>query len=68
MFLNFKADEHTVPAVSLDTKIDNHVVSLRSNEAIYNIMMGVCKLFRNTLKKPGFAEIHTPKISSGLLF
>ena len=37
-----------------------------TNQAIYRVEHGVCKLFRDTLDSKGFIEIHTPKIK--LLF
>lgn len=42
------------------------VLDLRTqtSHAIFSIQDGVCELFRNTLKKRGFMEIHTPKIIS----
>uniref|UniRef100_A0A914SIC7 Aspartate--tRNA ligase, cytoplasmic n=1 Tax=Parascaris equorum TaxID=6256 RepID=A0A914SIC7_PAREQ len=52
--------------VNLDTRLDNRVLDLRTptSQAIFRIQDGVCELFRNTLKKRGFTEIHTPKIIS----
>ena len=37
---------------------------LRYNWAIFRLEAGVCALFRDTLTKAGFVEIHTPKIIS----
>ncbi|KHN87168.1 Aspartate--tRNA ligase, cytoplasmic [Toxocara canis] len=52
--------------VNLDTRLDNRVLDLRTptSQAIFRIQDGVCELFRNTLKKRGFIEIHSPKIIS----
>jgi aspartyl-tRNA synthetase len=36
-----------------------------TNQAIYRVEHGVCKLFRDTLDSKGFIEIHTPKIING---
>ena len=49
-----------------DTRLDNRVLDLRTttNQAIFRLEAGVCKLFRDTLDKRGFVEIHTPKIIS----
>ena len=33
-----------------------------TNQAIFRIESGVCRLFRDTLSQQGFTEIHTPKI------
>ncbi len=54
--------------MSLDTKLNNRVIDLRTptNQAIYRMVAGICKLFRDTLDAQGFVEIHTPKIISGL--
>ena len=50
-----------------DTRLDNRVLDLRTptNQAIYRVQAGICRLFRETLYKKGFNEIHTPKIISG---
>ena len=52
-----------------DTKLDNRIIDLRTltNQAIYRVEHGVCKLFRETLDAKGFIEIHTPKIINGSL-
>ena len=49
-----------------DTRLDNRVLDLRTptNQAIFRLEAGVCALFRDTLTKGGFVEIHTPKIIS----
>lgn len=33
-----------------------------TNQAIFKIQAGVCKLFREFLDERGFMEIHTPKL------
>ena len=50
-----------------DTKLDNRVIDLRTltNQAIFRVEAGVCKLFRDILDEKGFIEIHTPKIING---
>lgn len=50
--------------VNQDTRLDNRVLDLRTpaNQAIFRLEAGVCRLFRETLTKAGFVEIHTPKI------
>lgn len=50
-----------------DTKLDNRIIDLRTltNQAIYRVEHGVCKLFRDVLDSKGFIEIHTPKIING---
>jgi aspartyl-tRNA synthetase len=51
-----------------DTKLDNRIIDLRTltNQAIYRIEAGVCRLFREILDEKGFVEIHTPKIINGI--
>ena len=53
--------------MNVDTRLDNRILDLRTvtNQAIYRVEAGVCKLFRDTLTNFGFVEIHTPKIISG---
>ncbi|XP_019881113.1 aspartate--tRNA ligase, cytoplasmic [Aethina tumida] len=50
--------------VNQDTRLDNRILDLRTptNQAIFRLEAGVCRLFRDTLTKRGFVEIHTPKI------
>ncbi|VDN84314.1 unnamed protein product [Brugia pahangi] len=59
-------EDSSLSVVNLDTRLDNRVLDLRTqtSHAIFSIQGGVCELFRNTLKKRGFMEIHTPKIIS----
>ena len=59
-------DEGTFARVNQDTRLDNRVLDLRTptNLAIFRLEAGVCQLFRDTLAKKGFVEIHTPKIIS----
>eukprot|EP00092_Neocalanus_flemingeri_P024203 GFUD01026250.1.p1 GENE.GFUD01026250.1~~GFUD01026250.1.p1 ORF type:complete len:741 (-),score=338.37 GFUD01026250.1:91-2313(-) len=59
-------DEGTFARVNQDTRLDNRVLDLRTptNQAIFRLEAGVCQLFRDTLAKKGFVEIHTPKIIS----
>ncbi|GAB6032101.1 Aspartate--tRNA ligase, cytoplasmic [Chamberlinius hualienensis] len=52
--------------VNQDTRLDNRVLDLRTpaNQAIFRLEGGVCQLFRDSLSKKNFVEIHTPKIIS----
>ncbi|CAG9763162.1 unnamed protein product [Ceutorhynchus assimilis] len=52
--------------VNQDTRLDNRFLDLRTatNQAIFRLEAGVCKLFRDSLTNKGFVEIHTPKIIS----
>ena len=62
-------NDDDLASVSQDTRLDNRVIDLRTitNQAIYKVEAGVCRLFRETLTNQGFNEIHTPKIINGLL-
>jgi len=59
-------EEGNFARVNQDTRLDNRVLDLRTptNQAIFRLEAGVCSLFRETLAKKGFVEIHTPKIIS----
>jgi len=59
-------EEGNFARVNQDTRLDNRVLDLRTptNQAIFRLEAGVCKLFRDTLTQAGFVEIHTPKIIS----
>ncbi|KAL3275817.1 hypothetical protein HHI36_020561 [Cryptolaemus montrouzieri] len=50
--------------VKQDTRLDNRILDLRTatNQAIFKLEAGVCRLFREGLTRKGFTEIHTPKI------
>lgn len=50
--------------VNLDTRLNHRVIDLRTitNQAIFKIQAGVCKLFRDFLEDRGFMEIHSPKL------
>lgn len=52
--------------VNQDTRLDNRVLDLRTpaNQAIFRIEAAVGHLFRESLIKRDFVEIHTPKIIS----
>jgi len=62
--VNAETSEFAV--VNQDTRLDNRIIDLRTatNQAIFRVEAGVCKLFRDTLSAKGFVEIHTPKIIS----
>ncbi|KAJ3046063.1 aspartate--tRNA ligase dps1 [Rhizophlyctis rosea] len=50
--------------VNLDTRLNNRVIDLRTitNQAIFRMQSGVCRLFREYLEGKDFTEIHTPKL------
>ncbi|KAL5009723.1 hypothetical protein ScPMuIL_012028 [Solemya velum] len=59
-------DSEELATVNQDTRLDNRVIDLRTttNQAVYRIEAGICRLFREYLTKQNFVEIHTPKIIS----
>lgn len=59
-----QSTDKPLPSVALDTRLDNRVLELRTttNQAIFRITHGVCKLFREYLDNEDFIEIHTPKL------
>jgi len=61
-----RPDTDELASVHQDTRLDNRIIDLRTctNQALFRIQGGVCKLFREHLDGLGFYEIHTPKIIS----
>lgn len=59
-----QSTDRPMPTIGVDTRLDNRVLDLRTttNQAIFRIQHGVCKLFREYLDDSGFVEIHTPKL------
>jgi len=59
-------DAEDLAHVNQDTKLDNRIIDLRTttNQALYRIQAGICRLFREHLDSIGFTEVHTPKIIS----
>ncbi|PWZ02475.1 aspartyl-tRNA synthetase [Testicularia cyperi] len=56
--------DRPLPPIALDTRLDNRVLELRTttNQAIFRLTHGVCKLFREYLDGLDFVEIHSPKL------
>ncbi|CAH1773101.1 unnamed protein product, partial [Owenia fusiformis] len=61
-----ESEQDGLATVNQDTRLDNRVIDLRTitNQAIFRVEAGICRLFRDTLTAKGFTEIHTPKIIS----
>ncbi|KAG0325726.1 aspartate--tRNA ligase dps1 [Dissophora globulifera] len=61
---DFEREDAQFSKVNLHTRLENRVFDLRTitNQAIFRIQAGVCKLFRDFMESKGFLEIHTPKI------
>lgn len=62
-----KETETKSSMVYQDTRLNNRVIDLRvpTNQAIFKIQAGVCKLFREFMDERGFLEIHSPKMIGG---
>ncbi|CAD5110847.1 DgyrCDS208 [Dimorphilus gyrociliatus] len=60
------SEKDGLSTVNQDTRLDNRILDLRTptNQAIFRVEAGVCKLFRDILTEKGFVEIHAPKIIS----
>ena len=63
----FEAEDTQYVRVLQDTRLNNRVLDLRTpaNNAIFKIQSGVGTLFRESLLKRNFTEIHTPKLIAG---
>ncbi|KAG0222766.1 hypothetical protein B0O80DRAFT_492597 [Mortierella sp. GBAus27b] len=61
---DFEREDAQFSKVTLHTRLENRVFDLRTitNQAIFRINAGVCRLFREFLESKGFMEIHTPKL------
>ncbi|KDN49617.1 aspartyl-tRNA synthetase [Tilletiaria anomala UBC 951] len=59
-----QSTEQPMPSIGLDTRLDNRVLDLRTttNQAIFRLTHGVCRLFREFLDTKDFIEIHSPKL------
>jgi len=53
--------------VKQDIRLNNRVIDLRvpTNQAIFKVQAGVCKLYREFMIGRGFTEIHSPKMIGG---
>jgi len=62
-----KESEDGLVRVGQEVRLDNRWIDLRTpaNQSIFRIESMVGHLFRETLMKKGFVEIHTPKIIGG---
>ncbi|MCJ1474556.1 hypothetical protein MMC13_003215 [Lambiella insularis] len=60
-----QVDSQGVPVVTLNTRLNNRVLSLRTptDQAVFQINGAICELFREHLLKHQFQEIQTPKIA-----
>ena len=53
--------------VTQKTRLDNRIIDLRvpTNQAIFKLQSGVCRLYREFMIKNDFVEIHSPKLIAG---
>jgi len=60
-------DEKKGAVVMQDIRLNNRIIDLRvpTNNAIFKIQSGVCRLYREFMLDRGFIEIHTPKMIGG---
>ncbi|CAG9466284.1 unnamed protein product [Pedinophyceae sp. YPF-701] len=62
-----QAKGEVMPTVSQDVRLNKRYIDLRTpaNQAIFRVQSQVCQLFRESMLKNGFVEVHTPKIIAG---
>jgi aspartyl-tRNA synthetase len=62
-----KEGEKKSVIVTQKTRLDNRIIDLRvpTNQAIFKLQSGVCRLYREFMMKNGFTEIHSPKLIAG---
>ena len=60
-------DGEKVAVVKQDVRLNNRIIDLRvpTNQAIFKLQSGVCRLYREFMLKNGFIEIHSPKMIGG---
>ena len=53
--------------VKQDIRLNNRIIDLRvpTNQAIFKVQAGVCRLYREFMQDHGFVEIHSPKMIGG---
>lgn len=62
-----KDGEAKAVVVGQDIRLNNRIIDLRvpTNQAIFKLQAGVCKLYREFMENHGFVEIHSPKLIGG---
>ena len=62
-----KGGEKEMPVVKQDVRLNNRIIDLRvpTNQAIFRLQSGVCRIYREFMLKNDFVEIHTPKLIGG---
>ena len=62
-----KEGEKKGAVVKQDIRLNNRIIDLRvpTNQAIFKLQAGVCRLYREYMMDNGFTEIFTPKMIPG---
>jgi len=62
-----ESDKAARAVVKQDIRLNNRIIDLRvpTNQAIFKLQSGVCRLWREFLNDKGFVEIHSPKMIGG---
>lgn len=62
-----KKEGEKLAVVKQDVRLNNRIIDLRvpTNQAIFRLQAGVCKLFRDFFIAHDFVEIHSPKLIGG---
>jgi len=60
-------DKEKAAVVKQKVRLDNRIIDLRvpTNQAIFKLQSGVCRLYRQFMMSKGFVEIHSPKMIGG---
>ena len=60
-------DKSAGAVVKQDIRLNNRIIDLRvpTNQAIFKLQSGVCRLYREFMLDHGFVEIHSPKMIGG---
>jgi len=61
------AEKSAGAVVKQDIRLNNRIIDLRvpTNQAIFKLQSGVCRLYREFMMDHGFVEIHSPKMIGG---
>ena len=56
-----------MPVVRQDVRLNNRIIDLRvpTNQAIFRLQSGICRIYREFMLQNNFVEIHTPKLIGG---
>ena len=56
-----------MPVVRQDVRLNNRIIDLRvpTNQAIFRLQSGICRIYREFMLQNDFVEIHTPKLIGG---